>query len=647
MPFFEIKDDRQTPLDVIRRRGNGSISSALVEIQKYRVYTKDEWVDYVENLPCVVRPAPREAESKRRRTNSGHIARASRPVLKRASINAFERRDYAAVSYRWDESKWEDGNTGGYRCIPVGAQRLEDCRVRDQVIDRVTNFLHSVGCELFWIDQICLNQFDPAEKQIGMRSMHAVYRRSNFPVAIISTPIQTEEDMELLYGLLDGSRLNDYFETNAAAKVLALIKRLTDDAWWQSAWTFEEDYCAAKMTMLIPHSPSLNSLKDRGDMENLFGDLDNELCVSSMRFRNQVNKFCKMYKEVYPSRFRDNIDCEHLLRAAPKYKTLLRDANNETRVSMSPYILADLAHRRIRYVPDSTTVASNCCDYTIGIEVDAMHHKWSPSLVMLTQYILNGEILCNHPSTRCFLNNSVFEYLKNQSLKTHQPPIERNALTFIKSSRLSVLKLTEHGTMVRGHLWKLSKIFEVPIYNSSNGVERSSARGLNSYQRQRLKDLAVAIQGQAFGNRYQKLANGIWAYLREDKRPRRGTSSWKEYMDIMAEELVEALRTKKPLRLGRLVDKNDKHSSYLAIFIWDIDAENDETHVFTSFEEGHRCWKDVQKHVSIGVDVDKRTRNLYTRTWRNGIIFTPEEFFTREERTSTFLFPWPPALKRE
>ncbi|KAH7042848.1 hypothetical protein B0J12DRAFT_202569 [Macrophomina phaseolina] len=113
-------------------------------------------------------------------------------------INAFEDGCYAAISYRWAKSEWEDGAIGGYQCTTVGSDCPEICPVRDEIMDRVISFRRYKECDLFWIDQLCVDQQSGSRKQTAILAMHQVYRRSKFPLAMLSIPINDDDDLKLL-----------------------------------------------------------------------------------------------------------------------------------------------------------------------------------------------------------------------------------------------------------------------------------------------------------------------------------------------------------------------------------------------------------------------------------------------------------------
>ncbi|OAP61265.1 hypothetical protein AYL99_03466 [Fonsecaea erecta] len=262
-----MREDADVPLRRIRQEIGRPICSALLEIQKY-ITLEAKSLKWFRSLECLYMKSdsPRDP------------APSSSQLLGRTCIDPFECGDYVAVSYVCNPQPGEDAGTGGYRVESRRTRRVSPLsRVRDVVWDRVSNFAAYIDCPNFWIDQECINQDDENEKEIAIQSMHLVYRHSDNPVALLTTRISDPEELDLLAELLRGSFVddddNDDEDTRpdlrlnpdmleSAGDVLGLLDSITSDRWWNRAWPFQEDYCAAtKMTLLIPTIPLWRSAK--------------------------------------------------------------------------------------------------------------------------------------------------------------------------------------------------------------------------------------------------------------------------------------------------------------------------------------------------------------------------------------------------
>ena len=86
------------------------------------------------------------------------------------------------------------------------------------------------------------------------------------------------------------------------------------------------------------------------------------------------------------------------------------------------------------------------------------------------------------------LRSNLFDYLKEQSLRTFQTPNIGQKLTFIKQCRFPSVELSEDGILTSGHLWQLTKI--VKDGRKTPSPPKGPDYHLNGYQRMLLCQLA-------------------------------------------------------------------------------------------------------------------------------------------------------------
>ena len=136
------------------------------------------------------------------------------------------------------------------------------------------------------------------------------------------------------------------------------------------------------------------------------------------------------------------------------------------------------------------------------------------------------------------LSENIFDYLRLLALDNFDPPVESKEPTFIKSCRLVDVRLSPDGIVTSGRLWKLYKAIDTGTFASEMPSEKRSLNGLNAYQRKRLRQLSVELQVQG----HERLAVDLEGYLDEDAKGKQYRS--KQYKDLMAEEVVEAIRNR-------------------------------------------------------------------------------------------------------
>jgi hypothetical protein len=695
--------DTHRPLESIRDESQAPLISRLLETQKHiRLQAKSQ--DLLQKLECLFRIDLSEPPHKRRRSDDGTLGAQKSKLLGRKTINPLRyKEDFVAVSYYWKtlSTSHEETAVGGYQVqsrttrIPIPSQ------VRDVVLERVTKYVEY--CEskgpLFWIDQESIDQKNDAIKAIAMQSMDRVYSLSKFPVGLLSTLVESDEDLTLLVHLLRGLFINNEEEAILTAyaaralKTLNFLGRLTSDRWWDRAWIFQEDYLAGiKMKLLIPHHSSLEARKR--DEHKLLGKIPGELCVSCADFRKQVTRFCLSYQKFRPQH--EN-RCKDILRRAAKYTITLRELDGDgyygVHKSMSSSIFADIGRRGITNQSDVLDIAANCCSYSVRLDVEALKKaKCSLSLSILALYLLNGEVVCNDQmNDRAALSGNIYDLLLRKSLNNFNLSNGLNELTFLKRCRFPDVRLSREGIETTGQLWRLGKVIDTSKFLPKLPPGGPNGQGLNSYQRKRLRQLADVLSSGAYGSSYGTLTKDIYVYLQEDDVGEDDQSSKlgsggddedesedslgkesdddqesdtnekyeteeddhnekherlaKNYKDVMVEALVQAIKDGTALRLACLGDVTggkpikNAHSSYCAIFVTGSSDEaykKEPSYVFTASKYSDR----IEKFVSLEVELAGSMSGvplLITKKWVNGLCFL-DKYAPKK-----VLFPWPPS----
>lgn len=191
--------------------------------------------------------------------------------------------------------------------------------------------------------------------------------------------------------------------------------------------------------------------------------------------------------------------------------------------------------------------------------------------------------------------------------------------------------------MTSGRLWKLYKAIDTGTSPSEMPSEKKSLNGLNAYQRKRLRQLSVELQVQGHG----RLAVDLEGYLDEDAKGKQYPS--KQYKDLMAEEVVEAIKNRKTIYLSCLEGTNP----YRGVFVTDAALEPP-SHVFTAWSRAGfdgKALDDVYAErlldqiVSLEVDITGHTfkglPRLEAKRWINKLCF----FDGDPARDVTFNYP--------
>ncbi|KAK0707724.1 hypothetical protein B0H67DRAFT_647878 [Lasiosphaeris hirsuta] len=667
-------DDSKKSLAQISRHHARSIVPALVEIGQ-RTASQASFTPFLEHLECLLLP-----KSPDRQTQATVQLRRSEIDITRSNT------EFIALSYTWAASPGEEEASGRYR--------IEDrkklgppikSKTRDCVFGRVIKYGHSFGVKLLWIDRHCITQDDEREcketkcphascvhHRSGMQVMDLVYKYSSHPVALLGRPIESESDIRCLGKLIQG-RMNRLKEISVEElwHVLNMLSNIIHDAWWQRAWTFQENFLAGKeMYLLISHPHNLERLK-RSYCPSVFGQVDGELRISSTAFSIQVTRFCQALPPRLSPRIsaqeKDNMDqiIKCLTDTAGRYSILLKTSD-----SMTPIIVGNVENRGVTDCWDRLPIVANCSRYKTRLDEEQLKKiGHSLSLSMLAMCLLNGEVPDN-AKRRNWGDMTVLESLKSAFLNIRGPSVHQN-LSFNRGCRLTRVALRREGIHTKGHLWKLGRIID----NQSMAWVEDAAGCLELDERQRLVWLADTVRSYddyPLSDEISKfLGRDAWIRQQGSRHQPTFTNS---YQKLMSQELAEAIAQGKKLRLGRIYDPLVEWASspYMAVFIWDpqtqpdgddeMDIDSPDTtifsyrvgsespeFVFTSFkeDEGHivndASTKDLDRHVSFEVEMEngaghEAVPKLRIKRWISGLCFF------RKRRLVDVIFPWPTDL---
>ncbi|KAI0814210.1 hypothetical protein GGR55DRAFT_701898 [Xylaria sp. FL0064] len=596
------EDDSKDTLGRISGRYQRPIVSLLFEIQEYQTLQQDV-LGFLERLECFyVNP---DAPTR----------------LRRVTISAFEERHYIALSYTWNNTRYEDATSGRYWIQTRDRKGGFPSPVRNGVFTRITRYMRFEGVKLLWIDRhsIPQRQSNPDsrhKKEAGLQCMDWIYRQSKHPVALLGRPLKSSRELMLLYWVMRGkfvksSRRAGKFEiikgktSEEAADALELLFLITGDLWWERAWTFQENY------------------KGGGNME----------------FSVQATKFCLAFQFTGSPTEKEKRRINIILSRAGRYTVLLKESQ-----IMSPTVIADVEKRGVTCAWDRLAIVGNCCTYSVRMDLERLRpSRHSLSLSMLAMCLLNGEVLDNRPFTkRNAFDLTVSRFLRVHSFDKISSPLEERSLTFNKGSRFTDVKLHQSGILTSGHLWKLGRIIETDHFRNRLPWVDSPGGKLTLLQQRYLTRLCQELE--KFLESIE-LSRCIANYLENDASNNAPFQLGENYMLKMMKEVSEAIDSGRDLRLGSLRGSEE----CMDIFIWEGDDRPGI--IFTSLRpkepniEKHIS-HDIDSHVSLEVDLGRGTGqtrksppSLYVKRWVSGICFFVG---CRREKV---VFPWPPALR--
>lgn len=164
------------------------------------------------------------------------------------TISLLDEPEYEALSYVW-------GSTSGSRDIVVNGTILS---VTNNLFEALGYLRDAVCTRTLWIDALCINQKDDAEKNIQVAMMGRIYSQASIVLVWLMK--------STLPGLLDDIASFSQNQERHFTEPPSWLPTLSDNDWWHRAWTFQE---AALAENLIFHTGTGRfSLKDLAEYCN-------------------------------------------------------------------------------------------------------------------------------------------------------------------------------------------------------------------------------------------------------------------------------------------------------------------------------------------------------------------------------------------
>jgi hypothetical protein len=523
--------------------------------------------------------------------------------------------DFVAVSYSYEsaDKSLETPPVGVEVHGPEGS--IKPFETRKSVLQRVLSYANYRETPFFWIDRECIDQ---AERQLAMDSMDLVYQKSHYPVALLEMTFGSSE-VDLMGLLMSGSSVRGR-NIDSMVYMLRLVQR---DRWWNRAWTFQEEYLAGRgMDLLIPHASKLGKHR-----ETALTEIKGEVCVSAVEFRERATDFLVELSKSERQSYELRETCKSLLDSFHRYNVVVETTESAKGRAMSSMVFGDLERRAITKRFDFIPIAANVCNYSKRLHSNSLEESsHSVGLCALTMYLLNGEILKNDGLiTALPTEMTLSRYLKYISFSRFVTPPSENKLSWLKECRLWPVELAEEGVITSGHLWNVHTEIRTGWERVQSSRNDSRSSRLNTYQRNRLIELRNKVK-------HIGACKTLWCqlgqYLDQDEGHRNPRTLAKRYMDLMAEEVVEAIRRRRSLFLATL--KGPREGS--AIFVMDHEDYNAKlgrdsnrltspvkgVSVFTSWSSDH--------HVSMTVNLAETSSKpklplMGVTGWTNGLAF--------------------------
>lgn len=547
--------------------------------------------------------------------------------LQRSYLNVLGgQTDYVAVSYTWDPPDGHDSSSGRYWVAnKTGDGGFEQSPIRNNLLDRITNYMRASGVKHFWIDQHCIVQTttctmsrcdhdDCHEKREAVHAMDLVFTSSKYPVAFLSRSINTVEQLHSLRELF--SLTADEFISSTASVVpdvnqqqsisirpvqlhqvhirrlkamLKIVHNLICDPWWTRAWPFQERYVTdSRLRLLWRHAPHLEERKLA-----LFPSesqlVPGEISVRPSEFITQAVMLCDVMRQQHMTT-KKKLGVEETEMIDQVLQAVVHDepfwVSGPTGPSISPLVTA-VVSKDIAKPWDRVAILGNCCRYSMRLESQYLQHKGaSLSLSILALVLLNGEVLNNNNNNvrkehRNQLQTAISDMTISQYL-SHKTHCKSGSSSSHRIGFIDVT-FTTKGIRTRGHLWKLGEVFDT----SFEGLIDTTTCPLTSYDKwptdgsQKANEYRCWWRAARCRKLVETLESSGYSLLAEKFRRLiehavtdclfKPTKHITPQLPLGTIKVVDAIGRGQRVRLGRLWHPGlpERPASYCALFLWE------------------------------------------------------------------------------
>lgn len=317
---------------------------------------------------------------------------APRSALKDASA-------YAAVSYCWNRANSEWSPVNSEKSLQVICEDLSrrPTNAPSDVLHRSIAYAEAQNINAIWIDQECIDQSDPVEKEMAIQEMDMVYEEPRYPIAVLEFSFQTQTELDVFASICD---MNLYtFDPSQIEVLESVLEGLAEDEWFERAWTLQESVSAGAEMKLLLGCPELQKSPD-------FGLTPGEFELSIFNFQSaMVNVRVYIEEGLAASAWSDTSSAIY----ASNYADVLwnyiptnipytiegtsKPDAPRVRVRNAAQALTFLRDRYNSYFPDRLAIFANLCDYEYRVKTEVLKLPNSSFTVCaLTLAVLNGDM---------------------------------------------------------------------------------------------------------------------------------------------------------------------------------------------------------------------------------------------------------------
>ncbi|KAF9885869.1 hypothetical protein FE257_012247 [Aspergillus nanangensis] len=306
---------------------------------------------------------------------------------------------YVAVSYCWQSAEPVPSHTPqpeitNYTTIQTPSGPRPPI-APPGVLHRAMRFAAHYDEPFVWIDQECIEQASPADKEHGIQAMDLVYQRSVRPVGLLACSITTQTQMDMLIALIEGIDI-PLTQMDVLLETLSLVAH---DPWFTRAWILQESVVGGlAMTLLIQHDPSLTKPVTLGDLR---GEVEIDLLALINGFEWASTCVDRVEPDIVD---RDMVGrlrgAMHKIASAqpghvpPSWTAIDDGGDPEYRQTCNAaQALAFLELRQNERIPDRLAILANLCDFPVRVNTLVVEERgYGLSICAFVLALLNGDL---------------------------------------------------------------------------------------------------------------------------------------------------------------------------------------------------------------------------------------------------------------
>lgn len=332
-------------------------------------------------------PKPFNASAGSKPTRPASLAMKNRKSLADSS-------SYVAVSYCWNR-EYVDWFPDQDSPLIIGEDRkLRRSTSPTDVLIRAIAYAAHENVGSIWIDQECINQDNPFDKEYGIQAMDIVYQEASHPIAVLETYFDTQAEVDTFASLGDDKAFP--FQPCQIEVLNDILDSLAGDSWFTRAWTLQESTSAGvSMVLLIGCGAHLSK-------PDFFGPTPGEIEINIWDFQNAMLYAREMIEE-------------HLAaKSWPNEQTAIQASNSADELwNLFPSIYPDsrprdfshrqscnaaqafrfLDYRSNSFFLDRVSILANLCNYEYRIDSRVLElPEYAFTTCAMTLAILNGDM---------------------------------------------------------------------------------------------------------------------------------------------------------------------------------------------------------------------------------------------------------------